>query len=221
MVYVLVSWTLFRRVLRFKQVCALTGKPALFISPPFANAPGQVAEWLKAADCKSAHASVRWFESSPVHQFPVMARWESEMTIHKLVGEFYTRIWNAGDRSAVEELLSNGFKFRGSLGPEIVGRDRFWEIVTGVRSALSNYHCEILDCVSEGSRAFAKMKFSGRHTATFRGHQPSGLIVAWHGAALFQFEGDRIGELWVLSDTAALDAMLLSNTDKLGRATSV
>ena len=29
---------------------------------------GQEAEWLKAADCKSARASVRWFESSPVHQ---------------------------------------------------------------------------------------------------------------------------------------------------------
>jgi hypothetical protein len=30
-----------------------------------------VAEWLKAADCKSAHASVRWFESSPFHQHVV------------------------------------------------------------------------------------------------------------------------------------------------------
>jgi hypothetical protein len=28
---------------------------------------GEVAEWLKAADCKSARASVRWFESSPLH----------------------------------------------------------------------------------------------------------------------------------------------------------
>jgi carboxyl-terminal processing protease len=28
-----------------------------------------VAEWLKAADCKSARFSVRWFESSPVHQY--------------------------------------------------------------------------------------------------------------------------------------------------------
>ncbi len=26
---------------------------------------GQVAEWLKAADCKSARFSARWFESSP------------------------------------------------------------------------------------------------------------------------------------------------------------
>src|SRR6187402_841034 len=31
-------------------------------------APGEVAEWLKAADCKSARASVRWFESSTLHQ---------------------------------------------------------------------------------------------------------------------------------------------------------
>jgi hypothetical protein len=27
-----------------------------------------VAEWLMAADCKSARESVRWFESSPFHQ---------------------------------------------------------------------------------------------------------------------------------------------------------
>ena len=29
---------------------------------------GRVAEWLMAADCKSARVSVRWFESSPFHQ---------------------------------------------------------------------------------------------------------------------------------------------------------
>jgi hypothetical protein len=27
-----------------------------------------VAEWLMAADCKSALLRVRWFESSPLHQ---------------------------------------------------------------------------------------------------------------------------------------------------------
>ena len=31
--------------------------------------PGEVAEWLKAADCKSARESVRWFESSPLHHY--------------------------------------------------------------------------------------------------------------------------------------------------------
>ncbi len=37
---------------------------------PIIGPHGQVAEWLKAADCKSARVSVRWFESSPVHHPP-------------------------------------------------------------------------------------------------------------------------------------------------------
>jgi hypothetical protein len=46
----------------------LTGKSRFAIGPlPKAGPNGQVAEWLKAADCKSARVSVRWFESSPVH----------------------------------------------------------------------------------------------------------------------------------------------------------
>lgn len=44
---------------------------------------GQVAEWLKAADCKSALARVRWFESSPVHQLP--ERWVPHPTANALI----------------------------------------------------------------------------------------------------------------------------------------
>ena len=43
----------------------LTAPPSPAIGP--AAHRGEVAEWLKAADCKSARASVRWFESSPLH----------------------------------------------------------------------------------------------------------------------------------------------------------
>ena len=46
------------------QVRPLTAPPCPAICR---RAPGEVAEWLKAADCKSARASVRWFESSPLH----------------------------------------------------------------------------------------------------------------------------------------------------------
>ena len=46
----------------------LTALPAPAIGP--AAHRGEVAEWLKAADCKSARASVRWFESSPLHHRP-------------------------------------------------------------------------------------------------------------------------------------------------------
>ncbi len=135
------------------------------------------------------------------------------MTVHKLVSEFYGRVWNAGDRAALDELLTDSFTFQGSLGPEVAGREAFWQIVSSVRAALSDYHCEILECVSEEHRAFAKMKFSGRHTGPFRGHAPTGMVAAWHGAALFHFGGNHIARIWVLSDTAALDAALAANAE--------
>ena len=133
------------------------------------------------------------------------------MTTHPLVSSFYERVWNSGDRAALDELVTEDFRFQGSLGPAIVGRDAFWQIVTMVRTALSGYHCAIEACVSEETQAFAKMRFSGAHVGPFRGFAPTGLDLAWAGAALFQFDGSSIREIWVLSDTTALDAALGAN----------
>ena len=80
-----------------------------------------------------------------------------------------------------------------------------------MRGALGNYHCEILDCVTEGNRAFARMRFSGLHVGPFRGYQPTGNQVYWLGAALFVFAGGRITDLWVLGDLFSLDAILQNN----------
>ena len=85
-----------------------------------------------------------------------------------------------------------------------------------MRGSLDNYHCEILDCVAARSKAFAKMRFSGIHVATFRGRAPTGKPVHWLGAALFRFEGDHIADLWVLGDLASLDALLQQNQQEPG-----
>jgi predicted ester cyclase len=130
------------------------------------------------------------------------------MSTPKLVEQFYNRIWNAGDLNAASDLLAARFAFRGSLGVELTGHNSFKEYVRSVRNSLSDYQCEVLTCVAEGERAFAKMRFSGRHTASFRGYEPTGKPVHWLGAALFHFEGNRIAEVWVLGDLAGLDALL-------------
>ena len=128
-----------------------------------------------------------------------------------VVKAFYERIWNAGDLAAIPELLAEGFAFRGSLGSEMCGRKAFEDYVRSVRGSLSNYRCEILDCVTEGDRAFAKMRFSGLHTGAFRGYQPTSKPVHWLGAALFRIERGTISELWVLGDLAGLDDVLQHN----------
>jgi predicted ester cyclase len=130
------------------------------------------------------------------------------MSTPKLVEVFYSRIWNAGDLDAAADLLTIDFSFRGSLGPELRGHEAFKEYVRSVRRSLSAYRCEILTCVAEADRAFAQMRFSGIHTAQFRGYEATGKLVQWLGAALFRFEEDCIAELWVLGDLAGLDAAL-------------
>jgi predicted ester cyclase len=129
----------------------------------------------------------------------------------EFVREFYERIWNAGDLAAAEQLLTPDFAFRGSLGPEMRGRSGFCEYVNSVRSALDGYRCDILDCVTEGEKCFAKMRFSGVHVGLFRGYAPTGKSVQWLGAALFRIHEHQIAELWVLGDLISLEAALKEN----------
>jgi steroid delta-isomerase-like uncharacterized protein len=130
------------------------------------------------------------------------------MSTPALVEAFYGRIWNAGDLAAANDLLAEDFCFRGSLGTELQGREPFKNYVRSIRDALGDYRCEILECVTEGNRAFAKMRFSGVHVARFRGYARTGKPVHWLGAALFRFHNETIAELWVLGDLAGLDAIL-------------
>ena len=133
------------------------------------------------------------------------------MSVPTVVERFYERIWNEGDLEAVSELLSQEFSFRGSLGVELRGREAFKDYVRSVRNALASYQCEILDCVTEGNQAFAKMRFSGVHVAPLRGYLPTAKPLQWLGAALFRFTDDLIVELWVLGDLVGLDASLDKN----------
>ncbi len=139
------------------------------------------------------------------------------MSTPPLVRAFYERIWNAGELEAIAELLSEDVVFRGSLGTEVRGRQEFAKYVQSVRGALSDYHCAILECVSEDAQAFARMRFSGMHTGQFRQFAPTGLPVHWSGAALFRFETERIAALWVLGDLAGLDR-LLEHNERIQRA---
>jgi predicted ester cyclase len=133
------------------------------------------------------------------------------VTVVELVRAFYERIWGAGELGAAEELLAEDFSFRGSLGAEMRGRGAFCDYVRSVRGALSGYRCDILECVTEGERAFAKMRFAGRQTGPFRGYAPTGKPVQWLGAALFRADGQVLVEVWVLGDLPGLDAELKRN----------
>jgi predicted ester cyclase len=135
------------------------------------------------------------------------------MTPRRAVEAFYDRVWNRGDKAAIPELIHDDFTFRGSLGPTMTGHAAFSTYVDGVTEALADYRCTILDVVSEGERAFARMRFEGIHRAPFLGFAPTGRRLAWAGAALFTLKSDKIVDLWVLGDLQGLREQLQRNAE--------
>ena len=59
------------------------------------------------------------------------------MSVPKPVETFYERIWNDGDLEAISDLLTEDFKFRGSLGMELQGRAAFRDYVLSVQAGPS------------------------------------------------------------------------------------
>ncbi len=130
------------------------------------------------------------------------------MTPRRLVTRFYEEVWNRADTGPIPELFHESCAFRGSLGAERQGHDGVAAYVREVTGALEGFRCEIEALVVEEERAFAKMRFSGRHTGPLLGHAPTGAEVSWAGAALFECADGRIRSLWVLGDIAGLMAQL-------------
>jgi predicted ester cyclase len=55
-----------------------------------------------------------------------------------------------------------------------------------------------------GSKVFAKVLFSGVHQKEFLGYPATFRREEWTGAALFNVDGSKFSELWVLGDLDAL-----------------
>jgi predicted ester cyclase len=126
----------------------------------------------------------------------------------RLVEAFYARIWDAGDEEAAHRLLAHDLQFRGSTGVGLEGLGPFLDYVRLIRRALADYRCRIEEVVVDGDRAFARMRFAGRHVGTFLGVAPAGRELHWAGAALFHVEGGRIRAVWVLGDVDGLKQQL-------------
>ena len=121
-----------------------------------------------------------------------------------VVERFYLDMWNRADKSHIPEIFHDGFTFRGSLGPVLVGHDQFAGYVDSVVGPLENYTCEIIEMTEEENRVCVKLLFHGLHRGEMMGFAPTGKRVEWHGSAHFTFEGDKVRDLWVLGDVHGL-----------------
>ena len=122
----------------------------------------------------------------------------------RLVRRFYDDAWNRWDDDAVDDLLAEGFRFRGSLGDEVVGRDGWRAYRDRVRRAVPDFHNEIVDLVTSPGRAAARLRYTGHHEGVLLGREGRGEPIDYAGAAFFHCVGGRLAAAWVLGDIDTL-----------------
>jgi predicted ester cyclase len=122
----------------------------------------------------------------------------------QLVRRFYEQAWNQWDDEAADVVLSATFRFRGSLGTEIVGRDAWRAYRDRIRRAVPDFHNEIVDLVTSPGRAAARLMFTGHHHGVLLGRRGRGLPIAYAGAAFLECSDTQLLAVWVLGDLDTL-----------------
>jgi steroid delta-isomerase-like uncharacterized protein len=128
--------------------------------------------------------------------------------VERLVRRFYDDLWNRWDDAAVDELLDEGFTFRGSLGTETTGRAEWRAYRDAIRAGSPDFHNEVVTLVAVGGRAAARLLYTGTHTGHLAGLAPTGRRFSYSGAAFFTAESGRLTSAWVLGDLTALREQL-------------
>jgi len=125
-----------------------------------------------------------------------------------LVRRFYEGLWNSWDDDAVDDVLAETFRFRGSLGVETSGRAGWREYRDMVRSASPDFHNEVVELVCEDGLAAARLLCTGHHLGYLLGVAPTGRSFRYSAAAFLECDDGYITKAWVLGDVAELRTQL-------------
>ena len=131
-------------------------------------------------------------------------------TTRDLVKKFISEIWNRGEIEMIPYVCHPSLRFNGHVGMDRVGLDGFARMVSTVRDALADYHCEIHSMVVEYNKAFCRLRFTGKHTGNLLGSPPTGKMVTWSGASEFTCKNGKILKVWELGDLKDLEQQLKS-----------
>jgi predicted ester cyclase/ribosomal protein S18 acetylase RimI-like enzyme len=133
--------------------------------------------------------------------------------IAALVHLFYAVLWNEWDDSLVDDVLTEDFAFRGSLGTETSGRDGWRSYRDTVRAGSPDFHNELVYLIAYGDRAAARLHYTGHHHGRLAGLEPTGRAFEYAGAAFFTARDDKLATAWVLGDLSSLHAQLTGHTN--------
>jgi predicted ester cyclase len=121
-----------------------------------------------------------------------------------VVRRFYGELWNRWRLDVADEIVSEGLRFRGSLGSTLTGRAELRRYIETVRAAFPDWDNRIDEMLAVGDRVVTRMTWSGTHKGRLGDLEPTGAAVEYVGAAFFRLSAGVIDEAWVVGDTQEL-----------------
>lgn len=112
--------------------------------------------------------------------------------------------FNAGDLTAVDELLSPDHLAHSAFGGAPNGPQGLKWLILQFRGAFPDLHCIVKDEIRVGEKAAAHFTMQGTQLGPFLGSPPTGRPIVAQGLIFARTENDRIVEDWLLIDSVGI-----------------
>ena len=88
--------------------------------------------------------------------------------------------------------------------PEFVSTAGVTDLMSLLRTSISDFQMEIVDIFSAGDRVASRWIMRGTHNGELLGAAPTGNAVEVNGINIYRIAENRIAEVWQLTDLAGL-----------------
>jgi steroid delta-isomerase-like uncharacterized protein len=122
-----------------------------------------------------------------------------------LIGRFVDEIFNRGNMSLADEVMTPDFVEHEQLPPGIPsGREGVKVLASMMRSAFPDFKATIEDIIAEGDKVVIRMTWSGTHKGEFMGIPATGKRVSIGVIDILRMDGGKCVEHWGQMDSMGM-----------------
>jgi steroid delta-isomerase-like uncharacterized protein len=110
----------------------------------------------------------------------------------RIAREFFERIWNQGDESAIDQFIP--LNAQGNDPDFGAGREGFKAQWRQWRTAFPDLHFEVIDLIAEGDKVLTRWTLTGTHRGEFLGAPGTGNAIKVEGMSLDRIEDGLVAE---------------------------
>ena len=124
----------------------------------------------------------------------------------QLAWEFVDEIFNKGNINEADRFVTPNFLYH-ARGEDIEGLEKFKEWFSSDTGVFSDIRITIVDSLAESGKVATAWIVEGTHEKEYSGIPATHKKFETVGISIFHFKGNKINELWTLTDslTPALD----------------